>query len=300
MKKSAFTIVLQVLLLILTLHFGTLNAIADFGNFSGGSDYGSSSSSGSDYSSSGFDWGSSDGGGSFSADTFIVFIIILSIMVIVIMVIAQNPGDAGKRHPEGASPTDLSKLHSIIEYLQRDANFSEQELQEKISNLYVQMQNCWTAKNMESLRPYFTDTAYAQFDRQLDSYRQSRRTNYVERISVLGVSLLGWYEQENNDCMVAHVRTRIVDYTKDDKTGNIISGSDTAEKFMTYEYVLVRSSGYVTITQDKDAKTFNCPNCGASLDINHSARCPYCDSIITAKSHDWVISSIKGISQVTH
>jgi predicted RNA-binding Zn-ribbon protein involved in translation (DUF1610 family) len=68
---------------------------------------------------------------------------------------------------------------------------------------------------------------------------------------------------------------------------------------MTYEYILVRSSGYVTKAQDEDTKTFNCPNCGASLDINHSAKCPYCSSVITARTHDWVISSIKGIAQET-
>ena len=190
-------------------------------------------------------------------------------------------------------------LRSIDEYRLRDPRFSEPALCERISNLYIQMQNCWTAKNMESLRPYFTDTSYAQFDRQLDSYRQNRRTNYVERIAVLGVNLRGWYEQENNDCMVATVRTRIVDFTVDDNTGNIISGSNIAEKFMTYEYILVRSSGYVTVAQHKDAETINCPNCGAPLNINHSAKCPYCNSVITTKDYDWVISSIKGVSQET-
>jgi predicted lipid-binding transport protein (Tim44 family)/DNA-directed RNA polymerase subunit RPC12/RpoP len=301
MKSRIFTIISLLLILILTLHFGTLNAIADFGNFSGDSDYGSSSgggySGGSDYSSSGSGWNSSGGGDLSFADFIMTLFFMLIIIFVMVMIEKIKPSGARRPRPAGATPTDPSKLRSISEYRLRDTNFSEPELQEKISNLYVQMQNCWTAKNMESLRPYFTDTAYAQFDRQLDSYRKNCRTNYVERISVLDVSLLGWYEQKNNDCMVANVRARIVDYTKDDKTGNIISGSATTEKFMTYEYILVRSSDYVTNAQDKDIKTLNCPNCGASLDINHSAECPYCGSIITAKSYDWAISSIKGISQ---
>jgi len=305
MKKGTFAIIL--LFLALTAHFGVLDAIADFGNFSGSSDYGgsSSSSSSSDYSSSshsGWDRSSGgSGGGGDVADAVISIVLFVVILFVVMIFVGSEPkkGGSGGSRPAGATPTDRSKLRSIDEYRQRDKNFSEPELQEKISNLYVQMQNCWTAKNMESLRPYFTDAAYAQFDRQLDSFRKNSRTNYVERISVLDVSLRGWYEQENNDCMVARVRARIVDYTKDDKTGKVISGSTTAEKFMTYEFVLVRSSGCVTKVQDKDTRTFNCPNCGASLDINHSAKCPYCSSVITAKDHDWVISTIKGIAQET-
>jgi hypothetical protein len=116
---------------------------------------------------------------------------------------------------------------------------------------------------------------------------------------VLGVELRGWYEQENNDCMVATVRTRIVDYTRDDRTGNIISGSNTAEKYMTYEYILIRSAGSVTGTQDIDAETVYCANCGASLTIDHSNVCPYCNCAITARNYNWVICSIKGISQQT-
>ena len=43
----------------------------------------------------------------------------------------------------------------------------------------------------------------------------------------------------------------------------------------------------------------HCPNCGAPLDVNHSAKCEYCGQVITVDDYDWVISQIKGISQVT-
>ena len=68
---------------------------------------------------------------------------------------------------------------------------------------------------------------------------------------------------------------------------------------MTYEYILIRSSGYVTNVQNRPAGTINCPNCASPLNINYSAQCPYCGSIVTTKDYDWAISSIKGISQVT-
>ena len=48
-----------------------------------------------------------------------------------------------------------------------------------------------------------------------------------------------------------------------------------------------------------DLNKIICPSCGAPLDINASARCPYCDSVIQRADHDWVICSIKGVSQVT-
>jgi len=279
-SKKCLTVILLILAVVLCFSF--INAAADFGDFGGDSDYGGGS-----------DWGDSDSDGSGGAPGAIGLLFGTGVIVFFVLIGLIY----GKI--KGVGIFEKPALRTIAEYRTRDPGFSEPALCAKISNLYYQMQYCWTAKNMESLRPYFTDVSYAQFDRQLDNYRQNYRTNYVERIAVLSVELKGWYEQESNDCMLATVRTRIVDYTIDDRNGALISGSRTAEKFMTYEYVMIRSSGYVTVAQSRDAATINCPNCGSPLNINYSAKCPYCNSIITTKDYDWVISSIKGISQQT-
>jgi len=296
MKLKKLLLILTVIVFMAVFAFAS-NSIADFGDFGGDSDYGGG---GSDWGGGGSDWGDSDYGGGGSGGSLGITITVMVIVAVVILLInVLGKKKTGGAQPAGAAVTDASRLRSIAEYRQKDPRFSEPELQGKISNLYVKMQNCWTAKNLEPLRPYFTDMAYAQFDRQLDSYRMNYRTNYVERIAVLGVELRGWYEEEGNDCIVAAVRTRIVDYVVDDNTRSIVSGSNTAEKFMTYEYIMIRSSGYAARAQDMDAAMINCPNCGSPLNINYSAQCQYCGSIITTRDYDWVISSIKGISQQT-
>jgi predicted lipid-binding transport protein (Tim44 family) len=188
-------------------------------------------------------------------------------------------------------------LRSIAELKAEDPVFDQTKLEEKIANLYVQMQNAWTAKDFEPMRPYFTNQLYAQFDRLLDVYRQQHKTNYVDNIAVLDVTIRGWYEQDDDDCIVARVRTRIIDYTLDDKTDELLEGSKTREVFMEHEYVLVRTKGSLTRDQEDGAESLHCPNCGAPLDIAASAKCSYCGSVITAKDYDWVISIIKGISQ---
>ena len=57
-----------------------------------------------------------------------------------------------------------------------------------------------------------------------------------------------------------------------------------------------------TITEEKNKEEegkWNCPNCGAPLSINHSSKCPYCDTVVTLEEHDWAICAIRGISQQT-
>ena len=331
--KRLSVLLLVLLLLVAAFLYGPrlLHMVkADLGDFSGSGDYGDySSSSWDNGSSSSWDssWSSgSDWGGSWGSDSndyffFLpigssgssgssgsqgggmsgaMFYLVLAILLILIFARKNASMSAAPSagHAAGAARTPDSKLTPIGEYSKLDANFSASDLQEKLSNVYVQMQNGCTARNIEALRPYFTDALYQQFDRQIKNLIASKRINYVERISVLDVNLRGFFQEGGNDHLVAELKTRITDYTVDENTGNLISGSKTAEKFMTYEWDLSRPTGTLTEKQG-EATVRHCPNCGAPLSVNESAKCPYCDAIITFTDHDWTIYAVKGIAQRT-
>ena len=60
-----------------------------------------------------------------------------------------------------------------------------------------------------------------------------------------------------------------------------------------------RMTGKRQQRMDKEHCYFTCPGCGAPLDVNASARCPYCGTVIQQQAQDWVISAIRGIKQQT-
>lgn len=294
-------------MLCLTVLFATTFSFgADMGNFAGDYDYGGGNDYDDyDYGGNDYDYGGNDNYDYSNSDSsdeggWSTYVAVAVIFVITLAIIIPMTSGKKKKKPHISIPTNAPKaqLIPISQYNKLDPNFSAADMSQKLSNLYVQMQNCWQDKNMESLRPYFTDALYSQFDRQLDTFRRNNQTNYVERIAVLGVNLKGYYQGGGEDHIIAEVKARIVDYTLDDKTGKLLSGNKTAEKFMTYEWELVRPSG--TLTQNEEqVQNIHCPNCGAPLKINQSARCPYCDSVVTVSKHQFVISSIRGISQQT-
>lgn len=302
MKHTRFLRLLGIALALLLLFTLPALSLADAGNFSGDSDYGG----GSDWGSSGgSDWGSSswgdDGystGGSGDGDGFGIFPII--IVVIVLLVVfskhGKNMTNAARGTGSAVGASSRASLMPLSKLLESDPGFSENQIKEKISNLYIKLQNAWQDKKWEPMRAYMTDQLYNQFGRQLDELIRSRRTNYVERIAVLGVDLLGVAQDDVNDTIVARVKTRIVDYTVDDATGGVVSGNKTKELFMEYEWTLIRSRGAKTEHSDH-AETVHCANCGAPLEISYSAKCDYCGAVTVNSQYDWVISSIKGISQ---
>ncbi len=299
-----FFAALMILFLCVTL---PLAAKADFGNFAGNSDYGgssgSSSHSSSSSSSSSHSYSSSSSKGSKSSSPAVTATVVT--IVIIILLVKARSGRGGRSggssgSSRGAVPPAPVKTavpcKPMNQYKELDDQFDQAELKEKISNLYVQMQNCWQEKNLESLQPYFTDALLNQMTRSVETLKKLGQTNYIQRIAVLGVDLQGWYQEEGEDHVLAIVRARIVDYTLDDNSGKLISGNRTQEKFMTYEWDLCRATGAKT-KQVEGTETVNCPNCGAPVSINETAKCPYCGSVITVENQDWVISGIRGIAQ---
>ena len=324
MKRFGVLILVLVLVLCVCLLGPRLlrKVGADLGGFSGGGDYGGSgggSSSwggGSDWGGGSSSWDSSDSGNGFfffpigvfndGGDTpsggnfgFIIWVVLFIIILIYLSRIKQH--NSTVQHAgvaAGAQRTPDSRLTPLSEYAALDPNFSAADMREKLSNVYVQMQNGCTARNIESLRPYFTDALYQQFDRQIRELVTNRQINVVERISVLDVNLRGFFQEGGDDHLVAELKTRITDYTVKEDTGKLVSGSKTAEKFMTYEWDLSRPTGTLTEKAGETTER-HCPNCGAPLSVNESAKCPYCDSVITFADHDWTIYAVKGIAQRT-
>ncbi len=317
--KWAWILIAFSLLIVLVAAVSVpLQSRADFGNFAGDSDYGDS---GGGYSSGG-DYGSD---GSYSSDSdsgFAIFLLWLFNMlpwparIVLILVLTgayfisklfkskgggRNRGGRTSRPPASVyTPVQApaEQLIPIRDYSKIDSGFDVADFTQKLSNLYVQMQNCWTARDLEPLRPYFTDSQYAQYERQVAELIRNRETSHIDRIAVLSVDILGFYQTDDSDHIKARLSTRITAYTVSDDTGEVVRGNKNAEKFMTYEWDLVRPKGQTT-TKDEEVQAIACPNCGAPLNINASAKCQYCGAVVTVDKHDFVIYAIKGISQRT-
>ena len=193
----------------------------------------------------------------------------------------------------------VKALKPMEEYLELDPDFDEERIKDLMSNLYVQMQETWHAKDISPLRPYMTDKFYNQMEKGLDELRKSHRTDYTEQIAVLSVDLRGWRQAAGRDYITVGLNTRIISYVLDDMTGKLISGHKDREKFMEYELELTRKSGELTKPEEEGQKADRCPHCGAPIKLNASAKCEYCGSVITAVNTDWAISSMRGISQRT-
>ena len=319
---------IPLLIMIVSLLVMPVNAYAtekDFGNYASDEDFSYDSNwqveeekpTSAQYTGSNSD--SSDDSSWFSCDgctmcssksemKFWLLAILAAIIVIIVGVALSSLKDSIKRtidyhckpkkKKEPEPEDDANKLRPISEYLSVDSGFSPSDFKEKLSNLYIRMQDDWQDKDISELRPYLTDPFYAQMKRQLEQLRKDGQTNIIRRPAVLGTTLMGWRQDGGKDIIIAQLKTRFVNYIKDDATGAIVSGSEVSEKFMTYEWTLTRTTGVKTKTS-AGVTTQTCPHCGAHVDVNQTAECQFCGSVITTDTFDWAIDNITALSQTT-
>ena len=295
MQKNGKILLLAALIAFFML-FMPLTTEADFGDFGGGSDYGGGSYGGSDYGGG----GSGGGGGSYGPDVIIAGLIITA-GVIVYITFFQGKTKKSKKTSGDIQPSSVARTTGLLtmeNIYTWDPNFSADALKRRLSNLYVQMQNGWSAMDISALRGDFTEELFTQYERQLNQQKGQGVINRIERIAMLDVTLTGVQKQAEMETLTAELYARITTYTVREGTDEILRGNRNEEKFIRYEWTLVRPLGMQTNTELKDA-AFPCPQCGSPLNINHSAKCPYCGEVIRRAKFDWAIAQIKVLSQQT-
>ena len=81
--------------------------------------------------------------------------------------------------------------------------------------------------------------------------------------------------------------SRYMDYIIDINTGDLISGDDTRR---------IERRNILRFEKKLNTKDFGivrkCPGCGASINVNNTGKCEYCDTIFNLDDYDYILVSI--------
>ena len=322
MKKYLKVLILFV---IITVIMGAKSIIlADVGSFEtydgGGSSWGSSSSSDSwsssssssswgsgrsSYSSgSSSSWGSSSSGYSSSSGLGISPTTICIILVILILFIILKSKDEQSKDKQAEEATRIlvQRVEREPEIYQGpveekikeiDELFNAEEFNQKAKTLFIKMQNAWTDRNWEEIRPFETDALFEQHKMQIDGHIRNNTINVMDRICVLYSKLLSFEQTGDKDVLNVVIKSRMADYIIDATTKKVVRGDKSIERENFYRLEFIRKTGVKTKPEEAGLNTTNCPNCGAPTKITSSGQCEYCKSIITTGEFGWVLNNLE-------
>ena len=291
-----FLALLAALALFVTLLL-PLSGLA-FGDFDSGSDWGGSDSD-SSWSSSDYDYSDSSSSrrhrsSSKGGDGF--FSALIGIFYLVAIVAGISSHLEKRSNAKQEEKRKLSRAQSVEKLKAEDPGFSKSDFQKYVQDLFTRMQECWEKGDITPLQDSFAHDLWTRYDIQLQQKNKIGEVTHVRDISFVNLLLYDYRTLYGNEYLDVEI---IVDYNvwRTNKEGRNIMGSPSTRHRMTYVWTLTRPAGTKTGQPNRDMN--HCPNCGAELDLNAFAECPYCHSMIEKPARKWVLSRIQGVSQKT-
>ncbi len=288
MKKIKKIVLLTIILITMSMY--TFAEVGSFEDYDFGSSWDSSTSWDSDEDSS-----HRRVSGYFPTPILFVEDIgtyIFIFFVIVIITVIKSKIGINRRKDYIKTSTIYEDNLVINKIKQVDANFNEEEFQRFAKDVFVKLQNAWTDRDWEKIRPFEAEELFEQHKAQLEGYIKNNQINVMERICVNWVHFLSFEQYKGKDILKVDLNSRMGDYIIDATTKKVIRGNKSKEYYHTYTLTFVRTTGQTTELGQDGLKTTNCPNCGAPTTITSSGRCEYCNSVITTEDHGWVLSNL--------
>lgn len=245
------------------------------------------------------DYGSSSGififGGGFGS---IIFWIIIIVIVIASKNAKKGPNNNQNARQMTNNVVNMQALEATQTQIENkiqanDPAFNKEEFVAWSKNLFVKLQQAWTARDWSTIRTFETENLFEQHKNQLQGYINNNQINVMDRICVNYAHLYNYRVEGDKEILTVRLNSRMEDYIIDATTKQVIKGQKGLDKVNTYLLTFIRKNGVKTKPGTIEVNTTNCPNCGAPTQITSSGKCDYCGSVITTGEYNWVLSNLQ-------
>jgi predicted lipid-binding transport protein (Tim44 family) len=110
---------------------------------------------------------------------------------------------------------------------QMDASFDESRFNDMVMDMFFKVQGGWMNRDLSSVSGLLTDEIKQVFQEEQDRLLRDKQVNRLENIAVRKVDIAEVWQESGQDYITASIYANLLDYTTDDATGAVVSGSKT-------------------------------------------------------------------------
>jgi predicted lipid-binding transport protein (Tim44 family) len=160
----------------------------------------------------------------------------------------QSSTPFGARQPEAIrmQPVEAAYLptDSGLQHIQQmDRSFDETAFQDLVMDYFFRIQAAWMNRDLSSVSGLLTDEMRTIMQGDIDQLLKDKQINRLENIAVRKVEIAEAWQESGQDYITALVHANLLDYTTDEATGAVVSGSTTEPVRFEENWTFVRSVG---------------------------------------------------------
>ena len=166
-------------------------------------------------------------------------------------------------------------------------DFNEAMFKTKVDNIFVKLYTCIIKGDLTDVRHFISEELYNNYINKINELISHNKRQMYDEINVKNTMIINRKILEDKEIIDVEIVSRYMDYIIDINTGDLISGDDTRR---------IERRNILRFEKKLNTKDFGivrkCPGCGASINVNNTGKCEYCDTIFNLDDYDYILVSI--------
>jgi len=142
---------------------------------------------------------------------------------------------ASPASPQDFEPAFDQVATGITHIQQMDHNFDEARFNDTVMDIFFKIQAAWMNRNLSTASGLLTDGMRQILQADIDQLLRDKQINRLENVAVRKVELAEVWQESGQDYITTLILANLLDYTTDETSGAVISGS-TSEPVKFEEY----------------------------------------------------------------
>jgi len=119
-------------------------------------------------------------------------------------------------------------LEKGLSYIrQMDPSFDEKKFQDGCMDQFFKIQGAWANRDMSGVKNLLTEEMSRIIHDDAEKLKSERKMNKLENIAVRSVDIVEAWQESGRDYITVKFYANLLDYTVDESTGQVVSGSKT-------------------------------------------------------------------------
>jgi len=129
--------------------------------------------------------------------------------------------------PQAEERRDLDLEQGLGYVRQMDSSFDEARFQDLCMDVFFKVQGAWANRDMYSVKNLLTEEMTRMLQADAERLKADHQINRLENIAVRSVDLTEAWQESGQDFLTVRIYANLLDYTVDETSGQVVSGSKT-------------------------------------------------------------------------
>lgn len=122
-------------------------------------------------------------------------------------------------------PVDQELARGMEHIRQMDPSFEWERFRQQATDIFFAVQAAWSKRDMGRVRDLLTQEMFGALQAQVDEMRAQGKVNRLENVALRDVEPVEIWQEAGQDFITVRIRASLLDYTVDEATGQVVSGS---------------------------------------------------------------------------